>query len=267
MKKIAVIIAIITLIGIVLGLNISNNSKEVSGEENFNKVIENEDNGTNNIKENSYEILKVTETKEIKNDDGITIVNLEYSYPVIENEAEDEYIDYINKEYKLNADKFAKQAEETKEEAQNLYEEIEENFMPYARELSYEIHINKKGLLSITTIQYYNNSGAYGSFVKESKNFSVNQKEELSLSDIIDDTKWDFRENLYKLFKEKLEKDGLEFDEITEMTLSEELGSVQYYIKDGAVVLYFNADQVAPHALGEPTIEIPYNEEMFLIKI
>lgn len=70
-----------------------------------------------------YEISTVTKTKEIKNNEGITIINLEYSYPVIKNEIEDEFIDNINKEYKLKAEEFVKEAEESKEDEQYLYEE------------------------------------------------------------------------------------------------------------------------------------------------
>ena len=283
MKKLSIIIILI-----VLGFIVMNNRSEVNNEKNNNKIInniennaennadniednagniENEDNSLKNTSINKYEISTVTKTKEIKNNEGITVINLEYSYPVIKNEIEDEFIDNINKEYKLKADEFVKEAEESKEDAQYLYEEMKEFFMPYTRELLYEVNMNSNGLLSITTIQYYNNSGVHGNFVKESRNFSMNQKKELSLNDIINDNKWNLRENLYTLFKEKVEKDDFEFDEITETTLREELGNVQYYIKEGSVVFYFNADQVAPYALGEPTIEIPYNSETFLMEI
>ena len=283
MKKLSIIIILI-----VLGFIVMNNRSEVNNEKNNNKIInniennaennadniednagniENEDNSLKNTSINKYEISTVTKTKEIKNNEGITVINLEYSYPVIKNEIEDEFIDNINKEYKLKADEFVKEAEESKEDAQYLYEEMKEFFIPYTRELLYEVNMNSNGLLSITTIQYYNNSGVHGNFEKESRNFSMNQKKELSLNDIINDNKWNLRENLYTLFKEKVEKDDFEFDEITETTLREELGNVQYYIKEGLVVFYFNAEQVAPYALGEPTIEIPYNSETFLMEI
>jgi hypothetical protein len=49
--------------------------------------------------------------------------------------------------------------------------------------------------------------------------------------------------------------------------LKEEIDNVNFYIKDGALVLYFNTDQVSPYALGSPTVEVPYDESVFLINI
>ena len=54
----------------------------------------------------SYSITKVTATKEIKNDEGITIVNLKYSYPVIENRNNKEFVANINNEHKYYSDIF-----------------------------------------------------------------------------------------------------------------------------------------------------------------
>ena len=111
----------------------------------------------------NYDITSVTESKGIKSEDGTTLVNIKYSYPIIESKRNSEFLISINAEYKLNAENFLKEAEESKEEAKSLYEDIKEVFRPYTRELDFDINMNNKGLMSITTNNYYYNGGAHGS--------------------------------------------------------------------------------------------------------
>lgn len=214
----------------------------------------------------SYSITKITETKEIKNDKGITLVILKYSYPVIENN-NNKFIDNINNEYKYYSDIFASEAYEIKEEAEYLYQERLDGFVPYVRELDYEITLNKNGLLSITNNKYYYNGGVHGTFVKESRTFDLIKEEELSLYNIINTESWDIKENVYKLFEEELVNYGLDLTEYWGKMLKDEIDNVNFYLTDGGLVLYFNVEQVAPYALGQPTVELQYDSNIFLIEL
>ena len=49
--------------------------------------------------------------------------------------------------------------------------------------------------------------------------------------------------------------------------MKEEVDNVNFYLKENALVFYFNAEQVAPYALGVPTVEVPYDDSIFLIDI
>lgn len=207
------------------------------------------------------------EVREIKNEEGITLINVKCSYPIIENKTNNEFLASINDEYKLNVQKFLNEAEESKEDAQSLYEMQGEYFLPYTRELDYYININKNGLLSITNNAYYYSGGAHGSYLMTSRTFDINAKKDLKLEDIINDNKWNIKENIYKLFKEKLQNDGLDLTDVWGELLKEEIDNVNFYIRDGALVLYFNTDQVTPYVLGRPTLEVPYDENIFLLNI
>lgn len=229
--------------------------------------IINESANDETFKINSHNISKVTETKEIKNDSGEIIINIKCSYPLIENKNNNEFIDRINNEYMLYAENFIKEAEKSKEDAQSLYEGMGKDFVAYARELDYEVNMNKDGLMSITSIAYYYSGGAHPSIIEMSRNFDIDKKEELSLNEIIDDKSWNLNENIYKLFKEELENREFILDEMWNDILKEEIGSVQYYLKEGGIVLYFNVEQVAPYAVGAPTVEISYDSTIFLIKV
>lgn len=215
----------------------------------------------------SYNITKVTETMEIKDEAGVTLINVKYSYPVIENKDKREFIDNINNEYKFYADTFVKEAEESKEDAKDLGELLEADFAPLTRELDYNVNMNKNGILSITNNAYYYSGGAHGSYVMTSRTFDINAEKELKLEDIINNNEWNIKENVYKLFEEKLQNDGLDLSDIWGDILKKEIENVNFYLKNGVLVLYFNAEQVAPYALSAPTIEIPYDENIFLLDI
>jgi hypothetical protein len=129
MKKIIGIFSLLIIIGILIFLGIKYYN-------------------TNNEDFLGYNITKVTETKEIKNNEGITLVNVKYSYPVIENQAKSDFIANKNNEYKSYIETFLNEAEESKKDAQSLYEFQKDEFMPYTRELDYEVNMNKNGLLS-----------------------------------------------------------------------------------------------------------------------
>lgn len=248
MKKIISLCCILIVIGIIVfvGMNFYNRDNE--------EII-------------SYNITKITDTKEIKNNDGMTLVNIKYSYPVIENKEESEFINDINNEYKVYSEKFINEAEEIKEEAQSLYEMFKEDFRPYTRELDFDININEGGLLSITDNTYYYSGGAHGAYIMNSRTFDLSKEKELKLEEIINNDSWNIKENTYKLFEEKLQNDGLDLTDVWGELLKEEIGDVNFYLKEGALVLYFNAEQVAPYALGAPTVEVPYAEDMFLVDI
>lgn len=215
----------------------------------------------------NYDITSVTESKEIKSEDGTTLVNIKYSYPIVENKKNSKFLSSINEEYKLNAEKFLKDAEESKVEAQSLYEDLKEVFRPYTRELDFDINMNDKGLMSITTNNYYYNGGAHGSYIMQSRTFDFNNELELTLDKIINNGVWNIKENVHKLFKQKLENDGLDLNDVWGELLKEEIDNVNYYIKDGALVLYFNTDQVTPYVMGAPMVEVPYDENIFLINM
>ena len=215
----------------------------------------------------SYDITSVTENQEIKSDDGTTLVNIKYSYPIIVSKRNSEFLSSINDEYKLNVEKFLNEAEESKEEAESLYEDIKEDFRPYTRELDFDINMNNKGLMSITTNNYYYNGGAHGSYVMQSRTFDFNNEIELTVEQVINNDEWNIKENVHELFKQKLQKEGLGLDEIWGDILKEEVDNVNFYLKENTLVFYFNAEQIAPYALGVQTVEVPYDDNIFLIDI
>ena len=248
MKKIIGIFSLLIIIGILIFLGIKYYN-------------------TNNEDFLGYNITKVTETEEIKNNEGITLVNVKYSYPVIENKENSDFITNKNNEYKSYIETFLNEAEESKKDAQSLYEFQKDEFMPYTRELDYEVNMNKNGLLSITNNEYYYSGGAHGSYIMQSRTFDINAKRELTLDNVINNDVWNIKENIRKLFREKLQNDGLDLTEIWGEILEEELENINFYLKEGTLVLYFNAEQVAPYVLGAPTVEIPYDKNIFLVDI
>lgn len=221
-------------------------------------------------KQGAHTITPVTGTKEIKNDDGITLIQVSYSYPVIANTDAIPIIEKINEEYKAAAESFLKEAEASREEAQQQLEQMGENtFRPYVYELTYTVSTDRAGLLSIVNHKYINTGGAHGTVLKESRSFRPEAAQELKLEDILagslEDDIYPFVYDVFaKYFKENA---GEEFQTEWAEQLKKEIRNVKYYLTDRSLVLYFDVYSVAPYAYGTPSVEIPYEEGTFLVDL
>lgn len=221
-------------------------------------------------KSGAHKITSVTVNKDIKNNEGVTLVNVAYSYPVIENREQSKFIDQINAEYKANAESFLKQAEADYEDAQMLYEQMgAEDFLPYENSLTYTVNTDRMGILSITNHKYYYTGGAHGTSIKESRNFNLTSGTELKLDDILNGSlDGEIYVMVYDVFVKYFEEAaGEEFNAEWAELIGSETKNVRYYITDDSLVLYFDVYSVAPYAFGTPSVEIPYNENTFRIDL
>ena len=87
----------------------------------------------------------------------------------------------------------------------------------------------------------------------------------LSLKDFLHSAPEDTGDLIYNLFVEnffkKVEQEhGIPFTEEDSQNLKKEISNVQFFVHDNGITLYFNPYQVAPYALGFPTVEIPYEQ-------
>lgn len=216
-----------------------------------------------------HQVANVTSEKLIKSDDDKALVKINYSYPVIENrdgKEKNEYLDYINSEYKTYAEEFVKKAESFEKDARELLvENGESNFLPYEFNLSYKINTDRKGIISITNYMYYNTGGAHPNSERVSRTFDLNNKKELVLSDIVNGDNNQISEMVYDAFVTQMKNnyDGFD-DEITE-SIRKETENVKYYLTDDKLVLYFDVYQVGPYAMGYPSVEFQYSKDLFKI--
>ena len=105
-------------------------------------------------KQGQHKIKTVTGEKDIKDENGTTLIYITYSYPLIENTEENGYIDQLNDEYKAYAEKFVQESEEHADDARLMLKEMGVDYRPMAFSLSYEIQTDSLSILpQFKTIQ------------------------------------------------------------------------------------------------------------------
>lgn len=215
-------------------------------------------------KQGDYKISSVTDEKTIKDDDGTVLMYINYVYPVIENKDNNKFIGKTNNEYKEYVDSFIKGAEERINDAKELLGEIgKDAFRPFEFNLSYDVHTNKNGILSITYYGYYDLGGAHPSTTRQSRTFDMANEKELALSDVVNGNEDERHTMVYDVFIKYFEENYEGFSAETAKTIDEEADNVKFYLTDDSIVLYFEVYQVGPYAMQYPTVELSYSPGVF----
>ena len=216
-------------------------------------------------KQGQHKITPSNGEKDIKNEDGTTLIHIAYSYPVIDNADNDEYISQLNKEYREYAKNFAKEAETHTEDAKLLLEAKGSDYYPMEFELSYEVQADRRDILSVTNYCYYNLGGAHPNTERQSRTFDMANKKELALSDIVKGNDDERHTMVYDVFIKQFEENYEGLTEEIAKNIDEEADNVKFYLTDDALVLYFDVYQVGPYVLQYPTVELSYTEGVFKI--
>ena len=216
-------------------------------------------------KQGQHKITPVTAWKDIKSENGTTLINIRYSYPVIDNPENNEYISKLNDEYKEYATKFIEEAEANKEDSELLLEQKGEYYSPIVYELSYEVQADRLDILSITNYCYYNLGGAHPNTTRQSRTFDMKNEKELALSDVVNGNDDERHTMVYDVFIKYFEETYEGFNAEMAKQIDEEADNVHFYLTDDALVLYFDVYQVAPYVLQYPTVKLEYTEGVFKI--
>lgn len=219
-------------------------------------------------KQGDHKIGSVTGEKTVKADDGTVLMYINYVYPVIENKSGNAYIEKINNEYKADAEEFVAEAVEDAADAEFLLGEMgKEVFVPYESNLSFDVHTDQNGILSITSCEYYTRGGAHPDTERESETFDLNNERELTLSDVVKGEADDIHTMVYDVFVSYFEENDESFSAEAASELDKECDNVKFYVTDNSLALYFDVYQVASYAAGYPTAELAYNEGVFKLKL
>lgn len=210
---------------------------------------------TINKKAGYYKISSVSNDEVVKADDGTILAYISTVYPVIDGDSD--FIKKINSEYKAQAEKFVSDSKaEFTEDAKILYEEMGLGFSPMEFTLSYEVNTNRNGIISITNFDYENTNGAHPSHSKTSRTFNMNDEKELQLIDVLVGEEEGYEMTIYSTFLDYLEKNDPSMDAETADNLGEKLNDVHWYLTDNSLVMYYNPYEIAPYAVGTPTVEL-----------
>ena len=200
--------------------------------------------------------------KVIKSDDGTDLLYITAVYPVIDEGSEDTFITNLQKEYKEYAEKFVEDSEkEYSEDAKMFYTEFKDSFYPLELNLTYDVNINRNNWLSVTNCIYANTHGAHPNTKRQSRNFNTAVCKELSLTDVLKGEQKDVDNLVIEKFKEYMRNNSYNYSTDTDKIIEDEAKNVHFYINDKGVVLYFDVYQIAPYAIGYPTVELLYKDK------
>ena len=206
-------------------------------------------------KQGLYNIKSVASDTTLKSSDGTDLIYVSTVYPVIEGDSQ--FIQNINAEYKKVAEDCLNSAKsEFLQDAQALYEQMGADYRPMEFTLTYEVTTNRKGVLSITSYVYANTNGAHPNTSKFSRTFDIKNQKEFKLIDVIIGDKEGLEITTYDAFLSVLEKAIPNFSNEDAEVLGENLDNVKWYVTDDSLVMYYNPYEVAPYAVGYPTVEI-----------
>ena len=216
-------------------------------------------------KQGQHKITPVTATEEIKAENGTTLIHIAYTYPVIDNPDNNEYISQINNEYKEYAQNFVNDAKSNTEDAQLLLEQKGADYNPMEYDLSYEVHTDRRDIISITNYCYYYLGGAHPNTTRQSTTFDTANEKELVLSDIVNGNDDERHTMVYDVFVKHLEETYENFSAEMAGNIADETDNVKFYLTDDYLVLYFDVYQVGPYVIGYPTVELSYTPGVFKI--
>ena len=214
-------------------------------------------------KQGQHKIKATIGKKDIKDENGTTLICITYSYPVIENPEENGYISQLNDEYKAYAQKFVQEAEANVEDAMFMLEAMGSDYRPMELSLSYEVHTDRKDILSITNYGYYDLGGAHPSTTRQSRTFDTANEKELALSDVVNGDEDERHTMVYDVFIKYFEENYEDFSKETAEKIDEEADNVKFYLTDNSLVLYFDVYQVGSYAMQYPTVEVSYSPGVF----
>lgn len=181
-------------------------------------------------------------------------------------------IDYpyiINSENSEAANKINAALEDEFKQSISWYDEIVNDtslffdstyIMQYSFETGYQVYYNTKNFLSIVLNHYQYTGGAHGNYFALGFNINLTDATFLTLTDVIQEGKLDLL--AYECEEAILEE--YQANSLFEAGLFENEVVIpedqDFYIIPGALVLQFDPYEIGPYAMGEITVEIPFEK-------
>ena len=280
MKKLSIIILSVSFAILALGISLFfyfRNKNNTNSEQNdtgvtqkIDETVEENENKPNNEKQNvdnsgeksietrNITIQKLTHYEQF--DDKLLKIKIEVEYPVISNENHSNFIDKINKENKLEAEKeFNKCKLDLKQTAESMME----SGNPLDDTLYYveECEITRNNSIISMAIKGGWYAGGTHDVISKTKNYDLKNSKELTLKDVLNGSK----KNIDKMITEKIKKYlGNNHDLYNEYFQEYDLKDYKFHIENknsqDILIIDFSKYEVSDGAAGAISIEIPFSE-------
>lgn len=223
--------------------------------------------------DSSLKISKLTESYEVKSDDGKTVMNIKYEYPLIDNPNNETIIEEFNQNYKTIAEKFIEEnkngdlAKETIEFYNNALKEDFE-FRPYSLGETFDVTYNRNKIVSILSNNYSYTGGAHPNHIQSNVVYDLATNKKLELTDILNKTEDEIKQIFIDGFSKMVDNEPDAYFEEAKETISnsvDKLDKINFYLSNTGLVFFFEVYEIAPYAAGNPNFSIPFkgNEDLF----
>ena len=240
-------------------------------EQNIDESLDKNENKSNNEKQNinnsenenpetrNITIQKLTHYEQF--DDKLLKIKIEVEYPAISNENNSNFIDKINKENKLEAEKeFNRCKLDLKQTAEDMigYGNYYPDTVLYYYE-SCKTTRNDNIVSMIISGEWY--AGGVVDRQLRTKNYDFKNSKELKLTDILNGSK----ENIIKMITEKIrEYLGSDHELYYIYFMDNDLKDYKFHIENknsqDILVIDFSKYEISDGAAGAPSIEVPFSE-------
>jgi len=228
------------------------------------------DDKSNTASDSKNETAVKIDKKVVKKDEEW--ISIEANIPVVTGIKDENIQKHINSMLEDAGMKFIDGLEKQSKEALDESKTVGYDYIPYYAGITFEEKFSRDGLLSLYVVYDQFTGGAHGSHDDITYNFDLATGELIPLSELFS-ADYDYKAAIDKSITAQIEKINEQYKE--EAVKNGEnpedayapyagFGGIakdqQYYIKDGAIVIYFPLYEIAPYAAGIPEFEIPLSE-------
>ena len=205
--------------------------------------------------------VKVTDkiVSEIVKDEatGKELLEISYAYPQFEEKIE--LLANLNKEYSEAADSYIENGKVEALESAKEFLEFGAEILPFESKHYFDITYNKNNRLSILESTAIYLGGAHPNSIWEAKNYDIIIGQELELVDIFPDkTQEEINNEIIAKFEQVIENGEKLYNEEIMNAIKENIDNINFYLTEEGVECYFQQYEVAPYALGMPSIILEY---------
>lgn len=196
---------------------------------------------------------------EITADNGVVLMEISSTYPVLSAEKESTVLTKLNQQFQQTAEDYVQAAANDTQVitgAAQMYQENPENFVPYYFHHTAEVTYNQKGIFSLIWNNSFYTGGAHPNLNSLAENYDLNTGELLSLGDLLDMDNDKAYELVEQRYQGVIQTNSEDFFPDAAQYLTEHLPSIQFYMAPEGPTVFFQVYEVAPYAAGRVDIII-----------
>lgn len=222
------------------------------------------------VKSESATPLVISDLKynETMKEGKVDLVEFNFTFPQIDNPNENSFINEVNQSYtQALEEQKAKGASENLAMAKENYEFAKGNpeaiFSMNGYQINYTVTTNDGNVLSVFQMFSEFTGGAHPFTYFKAQNFDIKAQKSLALKDLMglseEETKKSVLEQVYKIIEAQEASEGIIYYESYKSDCATTYNPEHFYLKDGKIIFFYQAYDIAPYAAGLREFEVNVN--------